>query len=179
MTTQSSKERIMHSTVRGFVNGRSLLDRYRSGLMTLVVAVCAATVLSISAAAAPASAEFHAEAYNDPDHPFNSGFKCPVRTVVDGGLRHHWDDGHDIKKLQLTTAITTGYNGNVFAACRASVYVDVLDPEGGVMGTLAYFPWAGPLSTNFEKHDDIEVPLPADKLYLVRSINIRQYPRYR
>jgi hypothetical protein len=170
----------MHSTASGFANGRSLSDRYRSGLMKFAVAVCAATVLSVSAAATPASAEFHAEAYNDPDQPFKSGFKCPVETVVDGGLRYRWNpDGSYIKKLQLTTAITTGYNGNVFEACRASVDVDVLDAGGSVMWTLAYFPWAGPLSTNFEKHDDVEVPLPADKLFLVSSINIRQYPRYR
>lgn len=155
--------------------GRPLLGRYRSALVTFAVALCATMALSISAAAAPASAAFHEEAY----HADTDGFMCPVRTVVDGGFRYRWyPDGSYIKKLQLTTAITTGYNGYIFAACRASVYVDVLAGNGDVLGTLDYYPWAGPLSTNFEKHDDVEVALEPDEIPLVRSIQIRQYPRY-
>ena len=39
-------------------------------------------------------------------------------------------------------------------------------------------PWAGPLSANVEHHKNVEVTLEPDEIPLVRSIQIRHYPRY-
>jgi hypothetical protein len=156
--------------------GRPTLGRSRLALATLVATLFAAMALSISATTAPAGAAFHEEAY----HPDTDGFMCPVKTIVDGGFVQYWNaNGTRYKKsLELTTSITTGYNGYWFAACRASVYVDVLADNGDVLATLDYYPWAGPVSINHEKWDDVEVYLSDAQVPMVEKIRIRQYPRY-
>jgi hypothetical protein len=132
------------------------------------------TTLAIGATASSARAAFHAERYT----PDGNGFMCPEYTVVDGGFKYRWyPDGSFSKRLELTTSNTTGYNGYIFAACRAYVYVDVLAGNGDILGTLEYEPWAGPLSTNVEHHKNVEVTLEPDEIPLVRSIQIRHYPR--
>src|SRR4051794_40803675 len=109
----------------------------RCGRASRALVAALLTSVAVSAGASSANAAFHAERYT----PDGNGFMCPERTVVDGGFKYRWyPDGSFSKRLELTTSNTTGYNGYIFAACRAYVYVDVLAGNGDILGTLAYEP---------------------------------------
>ena len=157
--------------------GRHLAGRNRTMLMTLAVALCAAMALSVSLTTPPASAAttISTSAYNDHNQ---SGWMCPVATTAIGKFKRSYDeDGDYTLTFKVTTATTTGYNGYIFAACRAYVYVDIVNKNGDVMETLAYEPWAGPLSTNFEKWD-AEPDFTDEAIAKIGSLRIQQYPRY-
>ena len=98
--------------------------------MTLAVALCAAMALSISVTTPLASAAptLTALAYNDHNQ---QGWMCPVATQATGRFKRSYDeDGGYTLTFKVTTATTTGYNGYVFAACRAYVYVDIVSKNG-------------------------------------------------
>jgi hypothetical protein len=122
--------------------------------------------LSITAAAAPASAALHKEAYNA-----DWGFGCPVKTIVDGS--YTYADG-DTRKFRVDTSITLGPNNYIFANCSAQVFVDVLADNGDRLASLNFYHWTGPLSSNQTRFvRDVYLPkhLPA-----ASDIQIRQYP---
>lgn len=115
--------------------------RARPGAVALsaIVALFAAMAIAVAApTTASANWTLTASAYNDT----SSGFACPVATTATAEIL-------DDYAMRVYTDVTIGYNEMWWNACRAWVFVDVVNKEGHVTNTFIYEPWAGPRSTNY------------------------------
>jgi hypothetical protein len=147
--------------------------RWRLTATALAFALCATIALAIGGTA-PASAAGKTRFSADR----TDNFMCPVHTTAQGRIKRvYLPTGGYTKSLQVTTQTTTGYNGYIFAACRAWVYVNVISDTDEIMGTLTYAPWAGPLSTHDEAWGPDTVDLDDEDIDHVERLEIHQTHR--